>query len=137
MAKPAIQRQSRTAVDLYNAYVEFLKIMLGNLFLMCAGSATALIAFMGNEKLTPDAATLVSIAGAKDAILSFGVGAVLAVLAAGLIALQENINSQRVENELGIGRAHLLSWVPGVVGVTVMLASGIVFAYGCWSAVMK
>src|SRR5712691_8951680 len=60
--------EKRKPADLFKAYVEYMKLMLGNLFIINAGSATALIAFFGNIKPEGSASQLVTPVSVKNAV---------------------------------------------------------------------
>lgn len=125
----------RPSTELFKAYVEFMKLMLGNLFIINAGSATALMTLYGAMKQPPaplagTAPSLISFAGTHAAIIALGVGAFSAVLATALIAWQENINSDRRESGEVI-RADV-----GIFGFLLMVLSGAAFLVACLLAVL-
>jgi len=82
-----------TPPNLFAAYIEFLKLMLGNLFIMNAGSATALIALSGTQGF--GTSSVVSSGGVKRAIICLAIGACFAIAASGMFALVENDNAIR------------------------------------------
>ncbi len=84
-----------TPQNLFQAYAELLKAMLGNLFLVNAGSATALIAFAGNARNDPGTGQrpILDPLDLKIAIIWLGLGAFAAIVATGLAALAENRNA--------------------------------------------
>lgn len=129
--KKAPSRSKITSVDLFNAYVEFMKMMIGNLFILCAGSAAALLTFAGSKML--DDQQLITEAGLKNAIVAFGIGAMLSVASAGLVALQENWNSSKLDKD----SEAKLEWRIGLCGGLLMAGAGIAFAAGCWLATIK
>ncbi|WP_157080489.1 hypothetical protein [Methylobacterium variabile] len=119
----------RTPDKLFDAYVEFTKILLSNLFIINGGSAVALIALLGNIKEQSPVASLVNLDNAKDAIVIYGVGAFLAVIAAALTAWTENSNSSLLE-ESGRVSARF-----GVTAFIFIFMSGLCFLIGCLSAI--
>lgn len=134
---------SRTPATLFAAYVEFMKLMLGNLFLINAGSAVALLTFLGGARDKPTGPPvtgmpnqsgligppLVSNAGAKGAIIIFGAGALLSVVAAALMAWQENQNSNALE------QGEALGWRFGILGLVSLISSAFAFGIACGYAV--
>ncbi|CCV15599.1 hypothetical protein [Mesorhizobium sp. STM 4661] len=137
--QPEVIATKRTSVVLFGAYVEFMKMMLGNLFIMCAGSATALLTFAGAKGTSsPD---LISEAGLKTSVILFGVGAFFAVVATGLMGWQENTNSSLVENaapDAGqvLGRHNFQSYRWGLLGLAFMFLAGLSFSVGCYYGVV-
>jgi len=138
-AAPNVQARSPEA--LFKAYVEFAKVSLSNVFLINAGSATALIAFLGkagepgakqgsiSSGGSLPAEPFISNDGAAFAIAWFAVGALCAILGSALMAFQENMNSARVEKQLP---PH--AWL-GFPGVCLLVGGGVAFLIGCSGAV--
>lgn len=87
----------RSAGQLFTAYLEYMKLMLSNLFILNAGSATALIAYFGAVKPEAGSILLVTKDSLTHSVIAFASGAVLAVVAALCLAVGENINSHMIE----------------------------------------
>ena len=132
--------ERRSPLALFTAYVEFAKILLGNVFLINAGSATAIIAFLGAHDRqpastaptqVPDPHPLISNSGARAAVVCYAAGAIFAVLAAGFMARQENVNAEMREKtpDKPLGYA----W--GVTGFLFLVGSALIFGLGCLHAV--
>jgi hypothetical protein len=69
--QPVEVGKSRDPVALFNAYVEFMKLMFANLFLLNAGSATALMTVLGGQSKSDLVVHLVTQQDAKWAITFF------------------------------------------------------------------
>lgn len=124
----------RTSANIFSAYIEFMKIMLSNLFIINAGSAVALIAFFGNYSVNSSAkdVTLLSFDNVRDAVITFGLGAFLAIMATGSAAITEQINSSIRES----GKDKL-NIVFGVITAAFIFMSAVSFFHACSSAVRK
>jgi hypothetical protein len=130
-------RTDRSPTALFAAYVELMKVMLGNLFLINAASATALLSLVGKIPESPTSAgvankvdPLVSNSSARYAVMCLAVGAFSAVLATALAAWQENRNSDLRERGIRIGFGF------GVAAFVFMMLSAFGFLLGCAAAIL-
>lgn len=127
----------RSAGQLFAAYIEYMKLMLSNLFILNAGSATTLIAYFGTTKPQPGTILVVSEASLTTAVIAFASGAVLAIVAALCLAIGENINAHMVEQTAITGYPRRYSerfaWAAGIA----IAASGTAFFAACMFAVSK
>jgi hypothetical protein len=87
----------REPANIFTAYVEYMKLMLGNLFLINGGSAVALLAFLGNTKPSGAGDPIVQPAAAREAIVLFAMGAAGAIVATASAAILENRNAALLE----------------------------------------
>jgi hypothetical protein len=124
----------RTAGQLFTAYIEYMKLMLGNLFVINGGSAIAMITFFGNYKPDQNAHALVTTTSVQSAVVCFAFGAVAAIVASGVLAVGENNNAYMVEREpLDKPRRYHVKLT--VVGVVLICASIGSFFLACYIAV--
>ena len=139
MANPPVSTsEPRSPALMFNAYVEFMKVALSNVFLINAGSATAIIAFLGSSRDRPQnapntptavAESFLANGGAAWAVKCFAIGAFCAIVGTALLAAQENWNSDRRE------KGERLVVYLGIVVVVAFLVSGRAFLAGCLGAV--
>jgi hypothetical protein len=126
---------SRSPISFFTAYVEFMKVMLGNLFLINAASATALLSLIGKAsdpapgQSAVHVEPLVSNASARYAVTCLAFGAFFAVVSTALLAWQENRNSDLRERGASIGISF------GLTGFCFMLMSALAFLFGCGAAI--
>jgi hypothetical protein len=123
--KPVEDGKSRDPAALFNAYVEFMKLTFANLFLLNAGSATALMTFFGGQKKSDLDIHLVTQQGAKWAVTFFAIGAACAVAATAFAGLTESMNAGNLE------RKEKLSVFLGIASGILVLASGGCFLTAC------
>ena len=118
----------RTPSDLFGAYVEYMKVMFSNLFLLNGGAAVALLAFLGDSGVD-SADSFVDSADARRAIICFALGAAAAIVATAMAALLENWNADRLEKDENF--ATTLGYISIVfIGISICL-----FVYACAAAI--
>ena len=108
----------------FEAFVEFMKLLLSNLFLVNGAAAGALITFF--DSIETNQPALVTSEAAKSAIIYFAAGAGFAVAAAGLTALGQGLNSLHYPDRF-------YQW-PGYIALLLMFMSGLCFVVACLAA---
>lgn len=119
---------ARTPQTLFNAYLEYSKLMFGNLFVMNAGSAVALVAFLGNAGADSLGHGLLCRETARAAIMSLAVGAFAAVFATACASQLESLNADELEKKGPDARFHVRL---GIVSAVFVISSAVCFVVAC------